>query len=276
MPITVNIRKPLNEASDAISAQIQIGAKDYKDYDVGYRVTHSPVSDGADTFLAAMLWPAMRVGGPLKIDGRVSARLLRAIPTIQDILSCWCPELRKIVVQSEVKHAPEIRNGRGVACFFSGGVDSFYTYFKHRDEITHLIFVHGFDFLLQDEVLRTTVVTAIRKAAAELGKPLVEVETNFRACTDYYADWGYYFGGALASVVLLLAPQFKKVYIPSSHSYSHLQPWGSHPLLDPLWSTDEIEIVHDGCESPRANKVAYIAQSDIALRCLRVCWENPE
>ena len=273
MPITVTIREPLREGGDVASARIQIG---HKDYDVWYRVTDSPVSDSADTFLAAMLWPAMKVGGPLRINGRVSASLLRAIPTIQDILTSWCPELQRISIESEMSQATEIRKGRGVASFFSGGVDSFYTYFKNRDEITHVIFVHGFDFSLQDEVLRNTVVTAMRKAAAELGKPLVEVETNFRACTDFYADWGYYFGSALASVGLLLAPQFKKIYIPSSHSYSHLHPWGSHPLLDPLWSTDEIEIVHDGCESGRAKKVAYIAQSDIALRCLRVCWENRE
>ncbi len=276
MPITVNIQKPLSEKGDVASAQIQIGQKDYKDYDVWYRATNSPVSDGADTFLAAMLMPAMKVGGPLKIDGRISARLLRTIPTIQDILTSWCPELQRVTVESGVRQAHEIRNERGVACFFSGGVDSFYTYFKNRDDITHVIFVHGFDFSLQDEVLRNTIVTSMRRAAAELGKPLVEVETNFRACTDSYADWGLYFGSALASVVLLLAPQFKKIYIPSSHSYSHLHPWGSHPLLDPLWSTDEIEIVHDGCESGRANKVAYIAQSDIALSCLRVCWENRE
>jgi len=33
----------------------------------------------------------------------------------------------------------------GAEAFFSGGVDSFYTFLKHRHEITDLAVVHGFD-----------------------------------------------------------------------------------------------------------------------------------
>jgi hypothetical protein len=49
-------------------------------------------------------------------------------------------------------------------------------------------------------------------------------------------------------------------------------PWGSHPLVDPLWSTGTVEIVHDGCEATRSDKAARIATSETALRHLRVCW----
>jgi hypothetical protein len=78
----------------------------------------------------------------------------------------------------------------------------------------------------------------------------------------------------LASIALLLAPQFRRVYIPSSHSYAQLFPWGSHPLLDPLWSIEGTEIVHDGCEASRVEKVKYLASCDVAIKHLRVCWEN--
>ena len=46
---------------------------------------------------------------------------------------------------------------------------------------------------------------------------------------------------------------------------------GTHPLLDPLWSTESLTFEHDGCEANRAEKTARISQSDIALRSLRVC-----
>jgi hypothetical protein len=64
------------------------------------------------------------------------------------------------------------------------------------------------------------------------------------------------------------------MFIAASRSYADLIPLGSHPLLDPLWSTETTEFVHDGCEATRIEKAAVIASDDIALKHLRVCWEN--
>jgi hypothetical protein len=158
--------------------------------------------------------------------------------------------------------------------FFSAGVDSFYTVLKHRDEITKLIFVHGFDLKLDATALRAKVVKSIRAAAAELKKPLIEVETNIRELLGPYVLWDLAHGAAMASVALLLSPQFHKVYFAATHTYSELIPLGSHPLLDPLWGTENLAIVHDGCEATRVVKVARIAESETALRYLRVCWKN--
>jgi hypothetical protein len=47
-------------------------------------------------------------------------------------------------------------------------------------------------------------------------------------------------------------------------------------MLDPLWSTEDVEIVHDGCKADRVKKAALIAKSEIALRNLRVCFFRPE
>jgi hypothetical protein len=128
---------------------------------------------------------------------------------------------------------------------------------------------------LEDKSLRATVSQAIHSIAAELQKPLIEVETNIQAFANNYAEWGpHYHGTALASVALLLSRHFRKVFIASSHSYSDLIPWGSHPIIDPLWSTEHTEIIHDGCEATRVEKVAEIALNDTALKYLRVCYEN--
>jgi hypothetical protein len=271
MPITVSIRKDFNEERHVVSAHVQVGQNDY---DVWYQVTGGPLGNGAETFLAALLLPAMKVGGPLRLPGEISPRLLHALPTIQDIFRTWCPDLQKVVVESQPKVPAKRQTDGAVASFFSGGVDSFYTLLKHRDEITHLIFVHGFDILLEDKALRETVAKVVRNVASEFKKQLIEIETNIHVISDPHLSWEFYHGPALASSALLLAPQFKKIYIPSSHSYSQLFPWGSHPIVDPLWSTEELEIVHDGCEASRVQKVLQVASSDVALRTLRVCWEN--
>ncbi len=42
-------------------------------------------------------------------------------------------------------------------------------------------------------------------------------------------------------------------------------------MLDPLWSTELTEIIHDGCEATRIDKLAYISEHDLAMQWLRVC-----
>ena len=96
----------------------------------------------------------------------------------------------------------------------------------------------------------------MRAAAADLGKELIEVETNMRAITDPYETWHLAHGIGIAAVALLLQGQLERIYVPASFAYADLAPWGTHPLLDPLWGTEAIDLVHDGCELVRAEKVA--------------------
>ena len=53
----------------------------------------------------------------------------------------------------------------------------------------------------------------------------------------------YYHGAGLAAIGLSLAAAFRRILIPSTHTFRHLFAWGSHSLLDPLWSTERTEIV---------------------------------
>jgi hypothetical protein len=113
-------------------------------------------------------------------------------------------------------------------------------------------------------------------AAAELGKPLLEVRANFRHLGDAAgARHLLYHGSALAAIALLLQGTVGRMLIASTFSFDLLRPWGSHPLIDPLWSTESLEIVHDGCEATRPMKVERLAESDIAMRHLRVCQNRP-
>jgi hypothetical protein len=243
---------------------------------VWYRVPDGAVAAGADAFAAAALPIAMRTHSDLAVHGALSPRLRRAVPAIQDIYHAWNPAWAKIQV-----HARDASPDGGAAgsarvgLFFSGGVDSFYVLLKRQDEIDTLLFIHGYDLALEQAALRRAVAEELRRAAARTGKRLLEVETNLHQISDRFVEWEFYHGAMLASVALLLGPRFARVYIPATHSYATLIPWGSHPLLDPLWSTDATAIVHDGCEASRFERVAAIAGSDAALQSLRVCWQNP-
>jgi hypothetical protein len=241
---------------------------------VWYRASQGLLADGTEPFLSALLLPAMKLGASLHVPGSASSGLLSRLPIVQDIFHNWCPELHRVPVDVAPTDVRHMKTGSGIGTFFSGGVDSFYSFFRHRGEITHLIFIKGFDIFLDNLPLLRTVAHAVRRIAEELGVPLIEVETNLRSFADRHVSWTFYHGAALASVAHLLSPQFRKIYLPSSHSYSQLFPWGSHPLLDPLWSTDTLDIIHDGSEASRVEKVQYLSEHEVVLKHLRVCWEN--
>jgi asparagine synthetase B (glutamine-hydrolysing) len=126
-------------------------------------------------------------------------------------------------VNAEVRSSP-VERAPGVGCFFSGGVDSFYTLLKHRQEVTHIIFVHGFDIALEEKELRSRASRMAQEVARELGVTLIEVETNLRSFSDKVVGWGKYHGAAMASVALLFQHRFSKVLIAATNSYAELTP----------------------------------------------------
>jgi hypothetical protein len=277
----VLISKPTQYDRDGCSIVSSHMKIDGQEFQINYKVSNGPVSRTSDAFLAASMYPAMLTGGDLRIEGTVSSKLLGATDTIQDIVTSWFPEYKSISIDVESSNHAESCEQRRVGAFFSGGIDSFYTFLKHQDEITTLIFMHGFDIQLNRHAFRHRMSRHVREVAASFGKELIEVETNLpeileKISSRFIPAGGDAFGTVLASSALLLSPQLEKVYISSGYPYSELHPWGSHVLLDPLWSTEDVEIMHDGCEATRVKKTALVAESEIALDNLRVCFFKPE
>ena len=252
--------------------------------ELSYTLSVEPAEHPEDAFLAATLMPAMALRDPLRLELPISEQLLSNVPMIQDILGSWAqhaevergttPAYEPVPVDATPRTPSQAARSGAVASFFTGGVDSFYTALKHRDELTSLIYVHGFDVALDAPELRARVGQGVRQAAAELGLPLLEVETNVRSFSEGCLYWEDFHGSALASVALLLSGSFSRVYLPATMTYALLSPLGSHPLLDPLWSTESLELVHDGCEATRRHKLGVLAECEPARKWLRVCWEN--
>ena len=233
-----------------------------------------------DPFVGALMLPAMRLGEDLVIEGSVSPKMLVGVQTIMDMYMAWMPRLRRIsiVPQGAADPAPTPRASKGV--FFSCGVDSFYSLLKDMDghgvgnPISHLVLVHGFDINLKNRALFDQLATSARAVADATGRKLFLVETNVRDLSEGLVPWAFYHGGVLASVGLALGRVLGSCVIPSSHAYSELLPWGSDPILDPLWSTESFEFIHDGCEALRTKKIRRLAESTLALEHLRVCWPD--
>lgn len=240
------------------------------------------VSTSADPWIAMLLWPAMRLGRRLVVDAVGSSKFLEAIPTLMSIMHCWDNRFNPVEVQTQGTSSRECAGGM-VASFFSGGVDSFYTVLKHTSPsvsgagaLTHLISSRGLDIPLSAPGLWERVRTHLRDAAQHLGCTWVEVATNVREVVPgSLVGWSMHYGAVLASIALGIKGGWRQIFIPAAQTYADLYPGGSHPLLDPLWSTESVRVANDGAEATRIQKIQWrIARSDVALQHLRVCWEN--
>ena len=116
------------------------------------------------------------------------------------------------------------------------------------------------------------LVDRLQGFADQHGKRLIAVETNIRQEIEARKlSWGACHGNVLAAIGISL--QAHNFIIPSSYTYSDLFPWGSHPLLDPLWSTESTRITHDGVGYTRTQKTEQLLQHPALLDGLQVCWK---
>jgi hypothetical protein len=266
---------PTRLPSTALSVQIDAGPFD--PFTLWMRSETACLTASPEAFVAATLLPAMSVGASsVSSPGPLDPLFARNLTTIQDIFTTWYPNLKRVMVAPESLTEPPQPSANKTASCFTGGVDSFYTLLKHENEIDCLLYVHGFDVALDNLPLREQVSDMLQEVGAHFGKEVIEVETNLRDFSNRYSPWERYHGAALATVALSLRPTVTRCFIPSSFPYNHLRLWGSHPLLDPLWGTENFVFYHDGCEASRFAKCKRIGADPVAMRHLRVCWENPK
>jgi len=243
------------------------------------------VSSRGDALFVALYPIALALGEDVRVDAPVSAALLERSGDIGEIYrsfknhfadwkAAWVAPDARPRIDAPAEPAPP--GGDGVGLLFTCGVDSFHSLVRRGNggdgpPVSHLLFVDGFEHRLRHRPLFQQVLRSVAQVAAETSTELVVVETNLQVLSDRFLPWAIYHGAALASVGLAVS-ELSQVVIGSTRSFGELAPWGSHPLLDPMWSTEATRVVHDGCEARRAEKIwSTVAGSDVALATLQVC-----
>lgn len=222
-----------------------------------------------DVWLPIALFPAMLTGQTLVLEAPISDSLRRGVGTVQKILSTWHPDLR--VVDIEAPRRPTVtRRKAAVAQLFTGGVDSFHT-LRQNPEVSALLYVH--DLVHDTPGVTARIHDLLTSVAGLTGTTLLEFDSDVRIMLDRFGEWGTQtHGAALASIAALVSGRYGTTLLPASHTYRDLYPWGSHPMLDHLWSGDRHELIHDGAEATRFQKIERISDDPVVLEHLRVCW----
>lgn len=233
------------------------------------------IFNDASPFLASLLLPCMKRKENILIEGAVSKKVLNSIPEIMNVVKKWNVGFNKISIKTSSISASAskyIKAPDASGSFFTGGVDSFYTYLKNKKNITYFILIHGCDIPLKNKNFFSEVLSNIKIIAKKEKVGLIIVESNYRELIEPFLEWEWNLGSALGAIGLLLRKGLKNTYIPGGMRADQLCPYGSHPDLDPLWSAEKFIIVHDGCEKSRLEKIRYsISKSSLVLKYLRVC-----
>lgn len=271
MKIT-NIQLKQSEEHNLISAQID-------DFNLWYKFPKEIMPEvKADAFIAACLIPSMKLGSDIFIDEDipVSIELLENIENLQIIFSSWGKHLGHKLNIIKIKGGKKTKFTAGwdkTISFFSGGIDGTFTYLKHKQEIDYLLFAKGIDMQLSSDELYNEALSKNKDFLNKEGKEVIPFETNVRFLGHQYGvGWSTCFGGGLSSIAL--AAGAKKCYIASGVTYACMHPEGSNFITDHLWSNGFTQIIHDGAESSRVNKLKQISKNENALNILRVCWHD--
>jgi hypothetical protein len=239
------------------------------------------LTDSGNPWLACLIPLAVTLGEALHISRPIDRLFFDNMQELMRIWKGWYPHLHIVPIEAEIIDSEPRRLPAKTASFFSGGVDSFHA-ILHNDEnavstsstvVDDLVAIWGFDVSLRNLNAFKRVRESLQIAADELGKELVVISSNLRDTQFQQADFSFLAHVSfLASAVLALEARYSTVLIPSSYAEKDLHPWGSHPLTDPLYSSKKTTFIHYSCEFDRIEKTKFIAQSDTALRALRVCW----
>ncbi len=138
--------------------------------------------------------------------------------------------------------------------------------------VTQLVYCDRLESL-HSPATRAEEVRRARDAARQLGLPLAVIETNLRELSDpIVPDWADMVGAALALLSTAMSDGLGHMVIPSSAAPTTLVATGTSPLLDPMFSTDELEIHHE-VPATRPAKVAWLARErpDL-LPHIKVCF----
>lgn len=230
----------------------------------------------ASMFVAAMLLPAMAWQQDLHVDGPVSPALLGRMDRLTRSYHAMDPTLRVPEVTAAEEALPT-SEGSATACFFSRGVDSTYSASVPRTEpapLDALVYCRTLE-PVHDAANRDAELTQARRVAERLGLPLHPIWTDLRTFTDPMLGWSTMHGAGLAAMALLVGQAFDHVVVPTAYDLSWLPPCGSHPAIDPLFSTEAVTVYHDHLDRHRMAKVQFLVdERPDLLELLKVCYSE--
>lgn len=267
---TIKITKPtytFEQGIHRVSAYVQDEPLWFDSSDISLRP--SP-----EAFASAILIAALEKGYDIEINSPLNSTWISNIKKMAIILAKWWG------YQQVESHGVGKTNLCGpeepqTALCFSSGVDSFFNLLHSRRKIDYLVYVHGYDIPLSDIDRMSSFLHSLQNVSEVTGASLIVIKTNLREHpVSSLVSWERAHGGALAATGHLLNSHIRNLIISASYPFAFNRPWGSHWETDPLWSSESLQIVHEGASFWRAEKLRTVVEEPLVRKHLKVCADN--
>jgi hypothetical protein len=247
------------------------------------------LSPEPEAFLTACLVHAAENGERrVLVEGAVCPQLVEGGAAAVGLLGKWFGSPRGPIAIEATNglRALRPRNPARSASFLTGGIDSLHLLGTNRsryppdhpDFFADCLSVYGHLCAESDRspwYERALVV--LSGTAEEADLQLVPVWTNlWRLDPDLSLVADKSLGSALAATAHLFRGRWSRVTIASGRDVVRERPRGTHPLLDPLYSSSAVEIRHRASPFTRFERLRAIAGFRPGLESLVVCLAYPE
>jgi len=228
------------------------------------------------------------------IEGTLCPELRNGLETAFRVIRQWYPKHKTPVIEATSGFFPSFpRVPPRAASFMSAGIDALATVrcnrrdfpLDHPASIRDCFFFLGFN--RHDIDSEGPVAERLRDFERRLGRMsalareaqinLIPVHTNIRFIAKDHQAWNERgMGAGLASIAHVFSRRVSRILIGSEGSGAIPSPWGTHPLLDPNFSSSDLEVRHDCLNLSRLQKTAIVSEWPAAMRILQCCWQNEE
>ncbi len=266
----------------------------HEDFEVYFETDEKYAEDfssNPNAALLAYLIPALRHGEKrIFMNAEICPELKDGANTAMSWICHWYygDDRRPLRIEAKTRSKILTTNTRERAgVMFSGGVDSLASLrtnrlnipLEHPGSVKDGIMAFGFD--VRSEKAYEELVDSLSDVVEETGITLIPLYSNLYThyrildskLLEYYPSvFAYqYQGAAVAGAAHLFTKRLDVVNIASSLDITNLEPFGSHPLLDPYFSSHDLQIRHDNIALSRVDKVKLIADWNVGLQIIRVC-----
>jgi hypothetical protein len=292
------LRKEKNGNRSRVAATVSWEDCDRPQFDLFFETEEEyggGLSCNPHAFIVGSILPAMYHGETrIAIDGEICPELREGLITVMNWVRHWYFDQSHDLVRIDAnirKSIPSPRTPERTGFFFSGGIDSYGTLCENR-----LNYPAGHPGSIRDGLLiygqniesdnRAETFSKARSSlsvvASEGGFNLIPVYTNIRLLEESGKVFTINHGAILAAVAHAFSQRLTNICVSSSDSIPGLRyvnsrtfkPLGSHPLLDPNYSSSDMRIRHNGITLSRLDKTKLIDNWGSALRNIKVCGPN--
>lgn len=284
----VDIAESTGDGWRTISATVVWERKRHEPQEIYYSTPEAHagmISRATDPFLCStVMAAAYELESRVLFEDPVCPLLLEGVRAALEYQQTARRDFRPIAIEgptTDGPRSPMTTPTSGV--MFSGGLDSLATLQNNRrsfgpEDVEYfrygIVLSAGFD--LFEISPGTAYWSQLEQIANSVDLELIPVRTNVRTLqpADHFF-LSYLFGPLLASLGHFLAGGLTRVAIGSSGTPDREHLHGSHPDIDPLFSSGALTVIHDLDTTTRLEKSRSIAQWPEVRGKLRVCLRPP-